>query len=390
VAKILVSVRNFYPIIGGAELSMYTLLNRLSKDNEVHVISNGLSNNEITKDGLHIHERAAAINIPQFWQIRTYMECKKWVSLLDNFVSENKPDIILTQLEFALPSVEIAQKYNIPSVLFIRDYSHFCPIGFVNGTNCNRACWRCSPNMNSRLYNTLKFGQDFLQYPFTRKLLKWSEKTVKGADSVIANSQFLSTLTKNWFDVDTEYIYPFINFKSVQSNTHDGTFITMIRPDLLKGVKIFLDIAKKMPHIRFLCVGRIPKYFEFKSELENTKNIVYLGWTNNMGDVYSKTKLLLVPSIWPEPFGRVCVEAMVNGIPPIVSNRGGLPEVVSDAGIVVDDPFCIDDWVNKINQICSDVSYYNELSDKARKRAELFNFDTQYKKLNDIINELTP
>ena len=32
--------------------------------------------------------------------------------------------------------------------------------------------------------------------------------------------------------------------------------------------------------------------------------------------------------MWDEPFGRVAAEAMINGIPPLVSNRGSLPHVV--------------------------------------------------------------
>ena len=38
--------------------------------------------------------------------------------------------------------------------------------------------------------------------------------------------------------------------------------------------------------------------------------------------------MLLVPSVWDEPFGRVAAEAMINGIPPLVSDRGSLPQVV--------------------------------------------------------------
>jgi glycosyltransferase involved in cell wall biosynthesis len=45
-------------------------------------------------------------------------------------------------------------------------------------------------------------------------------------------------------------------------------------------------------------------------------------------DYFALTRLLLVPSVWDEPFGRVAAEAMINAIPPIVSNRGSLPEVV--------------------------------------------------------------
>jgi glycosyltransferase involved in cell wall biosynthesis len=39
------------------------------------------------------------------------------------------------------------------------------------------------------------------------------------------------------------------------------------------------------------------------------------------------TRILLVPSV-EEACGRVAAEAMINGIPPVVSNRGGLPDTV--------------------------------------------------------------
>ena len=45
-------------------------------------------------------------------------------------------------------------------------------------------------------------------------------------------------------------------------------------------------------------------------------------------DYFALTRILLVPSVWDEPFGRVAAEAMINGIPPIVGNRGSLPQVV--------------------------------------------------------------
>jgi hypothetical protein len=45
-------------------------------------------------------------------------------------------------------------------------------------------------------------------------------------------------------------------------------------------------------------------------------------------DYFALTRILVAPSVWEEPFGRVAAEAMINGIPPLVSDRGSLPSVI--------------------------------------------------------------
>ena len=55
-----------------------------------------------------------------------------------------------------------------------------------------------------------------------------------------------------------------------------------------------------------------------------------------MGRVFDRTRVLLMPSIWEEPFGRLPVEAGACGIPTLASARGGLPESVGDGGILID------------------------------------------------------
>jgi glycosyltransferase involved in cell wall biosynthesis len=50
--------------------------------------------------------------------------------------------------------------------------------------------------------------------------------------------------------------------------------------------------------------------------------------TANPAEYLALTRALIVPSVWEEPFGRVAAEAMINGIPALVSDRGALPEAV--------------------------------------------------------------
>ncbi|RYY07395.1 MAG: glycosyltransferase, partial [Sphingobacteriaceae bacterium] len=48
----------------------------------------------------------------------------------------------------------------------------------------------------------------------------------------------------------------------------------------------------------------------------------------------NRHRFLLVPSLWEEPFGNVVLEAMACGCLPIVSNGGGLPDAVGNAGLI--------------------------------------------------------
>jgi glycosyltransferase involved in cell wall biosynthesis len=55
-------------------------------------------------------------------------------------------------------------------------------------------------------------------------------------------------------------------------------------------------------------------------------------------DFYRVSRLVLMPSLWDESFGRVAAEALVNGLPVLASRRGALPEVLAQAGFLFDVP----------------------------------------------------
>lgn len=41
--------------------------------------------------------------------------------------------------------------------------------------------------------------------------------------------------------------------------------------------------------------------------------------------------MTVMPSLWPEPFGRVIIESMASGTPVVASYTGGIPEVMTGA-----------------------------------------------------------
>jgi glycosyltransferase involved in cell wall biosynthesis len=89
-----------------------------------------------------------------------------------------------------------------------------------------------------------------------------------------------------------------------------------------------------------------------------------------MRRVYGKCKILLVPSVWEEAYGRVVTEAQVSGIPAVASERGGLPEAVGRGGILIDPDGPIDHWVTAVRKLWHDDHCYAERSAAAVAHAE--------------------
>ena len=68
----------------------------------------------------------------------------------------------------------------------------------------------------------------------------------------------------------------------------------------------------------------------------NHKNLKKYGFINHnkVIDIYKKTSIAVVCSRWEEPFGRTSLEAASNGCAVIISNRGGLPETLTNGVIL--------------------------------------------------------
>jgi glycosyltransferase involved in cell wall biosynthesis len=100
-------------------------------------------------------------------------------------------------------------------------------------------------------------------------------------------------------------------------------------------------------------------------------------------DFFALTKILLVPSLCDDAFARVAVEALINGIPPIVSDRGGSPQAVRDAGRILPIPAWmtptshqlpsveeVEPWYRAICELWDDPARYAAASELARRTAE--------------------
>lgn len=106
-----------------------------------------------------------------------------------------------------------------------------------------------------------------------------------------------------------------------------------------KGQDVAIRALALLPHRNFLClmVGDHQKHPEYSDELTKLVNDLKLGGlvrmvgdTPYMAEAYQLSTLVVAPSIEPEAFGRVAIEAQAMGRPVIATKHGGAMETIMD------------------------------------------------------------
>ncbi len=148
-------------------------------------------------------------------------------------------------------------------------------------------------------------------------------------------------------------------------------------PTLLKAYRQLLDSYKR--DVKLAVVGRrgwlSNEVFTLVDELKLTNDVLFLGRVpvEDLLHLYNAARLLVQPSFY-EGFGLPPLEAMACGTPVVVSNVSSLPEVVGDAGLLVD-PEDVSELTVAIWRVLTDDTLRAELIAKGLKRAQCFSWE---------------
>lgn len=188
-----------------------------------------------------------------------------------------------------------------------------------------------------------------------------------------ANSRFLARLASAYLGAPVAAIPPLVEHRRYRSSG-GGDVVLFVNPVAVKGAHIAAAIAARLPHRRFVFVRGWADHPDHPHVPVALPNVEWADATSDMRPVYARARVVLVPSVWEESFGRVVVEAQASGIPAIVSDRGGLPETAGGGGIVVPLSAPIGRWCAAVERMFADPRAYKRLARLARaesRRPEL-------------------
>lgn len=172
------------------------------------------------------------------------------------------------------------------------------------------------------------------------------------------------------------------------------TFAGRNRPH--KGAHVIIEstqwISPEIP-IHFILMGNISENKKLLRQIADSpiSNRIHLpGFRNDAPAVIAASDTFLMPSTKREGLSRAVIEAMSYGIPPIVTNVGGLPELVSDqeSGFVIppNDPQAL---AQQITELYKNPETKKRLGDNARCRIDThFNINTTVEKTRQVFEEL--
>lgn len=157
-------------------------------------------------------------------------------------------------------------------------------------------------------------------------------------------------------------------------------------------IRVLYEFKKRHPSTPFVFVKAgeylTPAQMQLTRSLGLESELIQFGKVSPvlLNILYNLADILLFPSL-SEGFGWPLIEAMHTGCVVISSDKGSIPEIVGDAGLVCD-PLDVETMVYDLSRVCSDQTLEQELIMKGLRRAKLFSQQDSSRRVLEIYKQL--
>lgn len=139
----------------------------------------------------------------------------------------------------------------------------------------------------------------------------------------------------------------------------------------IKGASVVCALAERFPQVNFVVVGDGPDRSRVEDAARRLPNFRYVGLVPNeqLPVYYQQADVTLVPSQYPEGFGRVIAESLACGTPVIASNVGGIPDAMDETVGSLARPD-VESFAAALQRMIEDGAFYERCRSNARRFAE--------------------
>lgn len=200
----------------------------------------------------------------------------------------------------------------------------------------------------------------------------------------------------------------FVEAKPIEKsriNLSDEDFVVFFSGRLTKekGILELIQAIKEIktiPHLKLIIAGASfygkdtsvhPYLKELIKESEDIKDqVIFTGFIDykEMPSFLKIANIIVVPSMWEEPFGLTVLEAMAAGVPLITTKSGGIPEVCEGAAILLNRDNIVKQLADAIIHLYKNPKEAKTLREKAQMRSWNFNKDIFSKKYLYTIQQI--
>lgn len=233
----------------------------------------------------------------------------------------------------------------------------------------------------------------------TNSRIGWQDRLkkiwLKRANKIITVSNALRE--KN--SINAEVImnpYRAEEFKILKEIKRNKDFVFLGRLVSDKGtehaIKAIFELNKLGYNMNLTIIGEGSEFAPLEKLTENlqlTNKVTFTGVLRGLEltKMLNQHRFILVPSLWEEPFGLVALEGMACGCIPVVSDGGGLPEAVGNAGLIFKRGN-LDSLVSCIRNLLDDAKLESKLKEEAENHLKNHHSNVVGKKYLQIINNI--
>lgn len=306
-------------------------------------------------------------------------------------VRDFQPDVIHACTVTRLSPAGVKAMRGIPTVMDLRDYGLMYPLlhkhlprdefcGFGDGACCPRHA-------------------GLLHYYFEVLRVHLHRRRFRQISAFIVNSEYARRLAEELDMKPAVVLHSPIDCIPAPANepriAHSVLYAGRLEPE--KGVLELLDafelVLKSLPDAQLLFAGGGGLGPELESRINRrglSGSVRMLGLLSkpDLHCWYRKIRLVVVPSLWPEPFGLVGPEAMARGVPVVASGRGGISDWLHDGenGLIAD-PCDAHQMADAITRLLTDDSLFQAMSRKAIESVSKFRLDLYVDNLEQLYDE---